>query len=151
MPFHCRQSAAVAPPRRSSRRRRAPLELLALLALLAGAARRGVAQTPCETGLHDAEKSYEVGLFAAIPSQLQPCLERRTPRSELVQASSLLARAYLAADEPRKARQAVSDLLRADPTFEPVPPPRFAQLVAEVRRQESTVQVSSVSKTRDSP
>ena len=150
MPFPCRRSAAVAPPRHSCRRRRAPLELLALLALLAGAARRGVAQTPCETGLHDAEKSYEVGLFAAIPGQLQPCLERRTPRSELVQAYSLLARAYLAADEPRKARQAVSDLLRADPTFEPVPPPRFAQLVAEVRRQESTVQVSSVSKTRES-
>jgi len=124
--------------------------VLAVVALLAGAAGRGLAQTLCETGLHDAEKSYEAGLFAAVPGQLQPCFERHAPRSEAVQAYSLLARAYLAADEPRKARQAVSDLLRVDPTFEPVPPPRFAQLVAEVRRQESTVQVSSVSKTRES-
>jgi len=121
-----------------------------VLAVLAAVAVPGAAQSPCESGLRAAGKSYDLGLFAAVPEQLAPCFQRRTPRTELVEAYSLLARAYLAADEPRKARQAVSDLLRADPTFEPVPPPRFAQLVAQVRREESTVQVSSVSKTKES-
>jgi outer membrane receptor for ferrienterochelin and colicins len=128
----------------------AALPPLALLALAAAVALPAGAQTACEMGLRDAQRSYEAGLFAAVPGQLQPCLAGRTPRSELVAAYSLLARAYLAADEPGKARQAVAELLRADPTFEPVPPPRFAQLVAEMRRRETEVQVQSVSKTKES-
>jgi outer membrane receptor for ferrienterochelin and colicins len=133
----------------TARRLLLPVAALAL-PLLAAMAMPAAAQTACETGLREAQKSYELGLFAAVSGQLQACFERRTPRSELVEAYSLLARAHLAADEPDQARQAVADLLRVDPTFEPAPPPRFAQLVAEMRRRESEVQVSSVSKTRES-
>jgi outer membrane receptor for ferrienterochelin and colicin len=53
-------------------------------------------------------------------------------------------------DEPDKARDAVSSLLRADPTYEPGPPPQLAELVKAVRRAETTVQVASVSKTNES-
>jgi outer membrane receptor for ferrienterochelin and colicins len=127
-----------------------PPPSLALLAVLVGMAAPAVAQSPCETGLHDAQKSYDVGLFAAVPAQLEPCFKQQVQRNELVAAYSLLARAYLGADEQGKARQAVAGLLRTDPTFEPVPPPRFAELVAEERRKESEVQVSSVSKTKES-
>src|SRR6202158_4661377 len=122
----------------------------AVLAAALAAAAPAVAQSTCETGLREAGKSYELGSFAAGPEPLAPCFAERTPRTMLAQAYSLLARAYLAADEMGKARQAVSDLLRTDPTYEPVPPPRFAQLVAEVRRAEATVEVTSVSKSRES-
>jgi len=121
----------------------------AFVVLLAAAA-PAAAQTPCETGLQAAEKSYGRGQFTEVAAQLAPCLQERTSRTLQAQAYSLLARAYLAADEPAKARQAVSDLLRVDPTFEPGPPPRFGQLVAEMRRAQATVEVTSVSKTKES-
>jgi outer membrane receptor for ferrienterochelin and colicins len=122
----------------------------AAFVLLLAAAVPAAAQTPCESGLQAAEKSFGLGQFAEVPGQLAPCFQGRTSRTLQDQAYSLLARAYLAADEPAKARQAVSDLLRADPTFEPGPPPRFGQLVAEVRRAQATVEVTSVSKTKES-
>ncbi|HXO27676.1 MAG TPA: TonB-dependent receptor plug domain-containing protein, partial [Thermoanaerobaculia bacterium] len=146
MPCHRRAAAA----NRASRPGAAIVEL-ATLGLLVAAVVPGTAQqTPCESGLHDAAKSYEVGLFGAVPEQLAPCFQQRTSRTMQADAYALLARAYLAADEPAKARQAVSDLLRANPTFEAGAPPRFAQLVAQVRREESTVQVTSVSKSSES-
>jgi outer membrane receptor for ferrienterochelin and colicins len=125
--------------------------VVALVALgLLAAAVPGAAQTSCESGLRDATKSYEAGLFGAVPEQLAPCFQQRTSRARQAEAYALLARTYLAADEPAKARQAVSDMLRANPAFEAGPPPRFAQLVAQVRREESTVQVTSVSKSSES-
>src|SRR6185436_20704138 len=51
---------------------------------------------------------------------------------------------------PEEAREAVAALLRADPGYEPGPPPKFARLVEEIRRAEVTVQTSSVSKTAES-
>jgi outer membrane receptor protein involved in Fe transport len=139
----------AAPANRASRPG-APIVGLAALGLLAVAAVPGAAQTPCESGLRDATKSYEAGLFGAVPEQLAPCFRQRTSRARQAEAYALLARTYLAADEPAKARQAVSDLLRANPAFEAGPPPRFAQLVAQVRREESTVRVTSVSKSSES-
>jgi outer membrane receptor for ferrienterochelin and colicins len=148
MPSDCR--AAPAAP--ASPRALAALAATAALAALAflGVAVSGAAQTPCESGLRDAARSYELAMFTAVPEQLAPCFQQRTSRARLAEAYALLARAYLAADEPAKARQAVSGLLRTDPAFEPGPPPRFAQLVAQVRREEATVQVTSVSKSRES-
>jgi outer membrane receptor for ferrienterochelin and colicins len=124
--------------------------LLALVAVLGGTPAPGSAQSSCQIGLRDAEKSYAVGLFAAVPGQLAPCFKQGTSRTDLTAAYSLLARSYLAADEPAQARQAVSDLLRTDSAFEPGEPPRFAQLVAQVRREQSAVQVTSVSKSKES-
>jgi outer membrane receptor for ferrienterochelin and colicins len=146
VPWHRR----AAPASRASRPRAAAIVELAALGLLVAAVVPGAAQTPCESGLRDAKKSYELGLFAAVPEQLAPCFQQRTSRARQGEAYELLARAYLAADEPAKARQAVSDLLRANPAFEAAPPPRFAQLVAQVRREESTVRVTSVSKSSES-
>src|SRR6202158_2129415 len=122
---------------------------LAACVVLAAAA-PGAAQTPCETGLREAGRSYQAGLFAAVPDQLAPCFLRGPSRTQQRDAYTLLARAYLAADEPAKARQAVTDLLRIDATFQPGPPPRSAQRVAQVRREQATVQVTSVSKTKES-
>lgn len=123
----------------------------ALALVLWAAASPGFAEDSCQDGLQAAEKSYQIGLFEEVPGHLAPCLTgSAASRTERVHAYALLAKARLAMDEPEKAREAVSALLRTDPAFEPGPPAQFAQLVQEVRREEATVQVASVSKTKES-
>jgi len=108
-------------------------------------------QSSCEEAFQQAEKSYNLGLFEDVPDQLAPCLGAKTSRALAVQVHYLLARTYLASDELDKARQEISTILRIDSSFEPAgPPPRFAELIAEIRREEATVQVTSVSKTKES-
>jgi outer membrane receptor protein involved in Fe transport len=117
---------------------------LLLLATSAGA------QTPCADALAEAQKSYDLGQFEDVPGKLEPCLTGRLSRAVAIQVHTLLVRTYLQSDEPEKARKEVSAILRLDPTFEAPSPPRFAALVAEVRREEQTTQVASVSKTNES-
>jgi outer membrane receptor for ferrienterochelin and colicins len=108
------------------------------------------AQADCTYDLQQARKSYDLGLFEDVPEQLAPCLSARLSRAMTIEVRSLLARAYLQADETDKARKEVSAILRLDSTFEGGDPPRFAALVAQVRREEQTTQVASVSKTNES-
>lgn len=124
---------------------------LALAMFLWAAASPGFADDPCEDGLRAAEKSYEVGLFEEMPAQLGACLAgSAASRTQRMHAYTLLAKAWLALDESEKAHEAVSALLRIDPAFEPGPPPQLTELVQQVRREEATVLVSSVSKTNES-
>jgi outer membrane receptor for ferrienterochelin and colicin len=120
------------------------------LALLSVAGTSARAQTACDDALRQAQRSYELGLFEDVPGQLAPCLGARISRATAVQVHSLMARAYLGSDDLKKARAEISTILRLDSTFEPGPPPRFAELVAKVRREEQTGQVASVSKTSES-
>ncbi|HEY2738908.1 MAG TPA: TonB-dependent receptor [Thermoanaerobaculia bacterium] len=126
-----------------------PAAVLAVLAVLETAG-TGRAQTSCDDALRQARKSYDLGLFEDVPVQLALCLGARVSRATAVEVHSLLALADLAVDDIAKARQEVSTILRLDSSFEPGPPPRFAALVAQVRREEQTVQVASVSKTKES-
>jgi len=118
--------------------------------MVLGAAWTARAQTSCEDALGQARKSYDLGLFEDVPAQLAPCLDAKVSRAMAVQVHVLLALAALATDDPAGAHREVSTLLRLDAAFEPGGPPNFAALVAEVRRAEQTVQVASVSKTRES-
>ncbi|HEX7677784.1 MAG TPA: TonB-dependent receptor [Thermoanaerobaculia bacterium] len=131
--------------------RRRGITLFAFALLLAWA-RGAAAQTSCEDALRDAEKSYELGLFEDVPTQLAPCVAMRLTRKVAVQVRSLLARAYLNNEEPEKARKEISTILSLESTFEPEAgsSPRFVALVAQVRREELTTQVVSVSKTTES-
>jgi outer membrane receptor for ferrienterochelin and colicins len=122
---------------------------VAVLLLLAWAT-PAAAQVPCEDALREAQKSYDLGLFEDVPTQIAPCLQGRISRRLATQVHSLLARAYLNSDEVEQARKEVSALLRIDSTFEAGSSPRFAALVAQVRREELTTQVASVSKTSES-
>ncbi|MGA8809547.1 MAG: TonB-dependent receptor plug domain-containing protein, partial [Thermoanaerobaculia bacterium] len=119
-------------------------------ALFLACAHAASAQTTCEDALRDAAKSYELGLFEDVPIKLEPCLGARISRPVAIEVHSLLARTYLQNEEPEKARREVSTLLRLDSTFEAGPSPRFAALLAQVRREELTTQVESVSKTSES-
>ena len=126
-----------------------PAAVLATLVVLETAG-TAWAQTSCDDAFRQARKSYDLGLFEDVPGQLAPCLGAKVSRATAVQVHSLLALAALAADDPAKARREVSTILRLDAAFEPGPPPRFAALVEEVRREEQTAQVASVSKTKES-
>lgn len=108
------------------------------------------AQSSCEDALREARKIYDLGLFEDVSGQLAPCLGAKVPRGTAVQVHTLLALADLGIDDVAKARQEIATILRLDSVFEPGTPPRFAALVAQVRREERTVQVASVSKTRES-
>jgi outer membrane receptor protein involved in Fe transport len=120
-------------------------------ALLLAWAHRASAQTPCEDALRDAEKSYELGLFEDVPGKLSPCLGKPTSRSVAIQVHSLLARAYLNNEEPEQARKEISTLLRLQSNYEAEAgsSARFLALLAQVRREEQTTQVASVSKTNE--
>lgn len=122
---------------------------IAAVLLLAGTL-SAAAQSACDDALREAEKTYDLGLFEDVPGQLAPCLGIRLSRPAAIRVHSLLARAYLQNDETAKARKEVATLLRLDSTFEGGASPRFAALVEEVRREELTVQVASVSKTSES-
>jgi outer membrane receptor protein involved in Fe transport len=124
--------------------------LLTLASLLAVAESAALAQSPCEAALQVAQQSYELGLFEDIPGQLEPCLKGQSSRAESVRAQALLAQAYIAMDQLDKAREAVAELLRIDPAYEPGPPPQLVRLVEQIRREEEVIQVASVSKTSES-
>lgn len=122
-----------------------------VLALLAGAVtERGLAQSPCETALADAQKDFQLGIFEEIPGRLGPCFRGRATRAQRLQAYTLLANTYLASDEQGPAREAVAAILRIDPDFAPDTPPRFVQLVEQVKRETATDRVVTASKTEES-
>jgi outer membrane receptor protein involved in Fe transport len=110
------------------------------------------AQNACTDALAQAQKSYDSGDFAQAASLLQrDCSHARLSRTVAIQVQSLLARALMYEERPDEARKEVAKLLRFEPSFDDAAgSPRFAALLAEVRREEQSAQVTSVSKTAES-
>lgn len=108
------------------------------------------AQVSCEDALVQAQKSYDLGLFDDVRPQLAPCLAARTSKRIGVAVHALLAHAALNNDDVVTARKEISIVLGLDPAFDAGSSSRFAALVAQVRREELTTQVASVSKTSES-
>src|SRR6185295_5551393 len=110
------------------------------------------AQNACTASLAQAQKFYDTGEFAQAAGLLrQECGHARLSRTIAIQVQSLLARALMYAEQPNEARKEVSKLFRLDPTFDDAADsPRFAALLAEVRREEQSAQVTSVSKSAES-
>jgi outer membrane receptor for ferrienterochelin and colicins len=108
------------------------------------------AQTSCADALAQAQKLYDLGQFEDVVNEIQPCLAAKLSRATAIQVHSLLARAWLYADQPEKASKEVSTLLRLDSAFDAGAAGRFAALVTQVKREEQTTQVVSVSKTSES-
>ncbi len=110
------------------------------------------AQNACTEALTQAQKSYDSGEFAQAASLLQQeCVHARLSRTIAIQVQSLLARALMYAERQDEARREVAKLLRFEPSFDDAAgSPRFAALLAEVRREEQSAQVTSVSKTAES-
>jgi len=109
------------------------------------------AQSPCPEALAEAQKSYDSGDFAQTVSLLREGCGGRLSRTVAVHVQSLLARALIYDERPEEARKELSRLLRLEPGFDDDGgSPRFAALIAQVRREEQTTQVTSVSKTSES-
>jgi outer membrane receptor protein involved in Fe transport len=121
----------------------------ALLLLIAAGAS---AQNACTTALAEAQKSYDTGEFAQTAAVLrQDCAHAKLSRTVAIQVQSLLARALMYAERPDEAKKEVAKLLRLEPSFDDAAgSPRFAALLAEVRREEQSAQVTSVSKSAES-
>ena len=109
------------------------------------------AQT-CPEALALAQKWYDSGDFEMTVGVLQRhCGHARISRTVAIQVQSLLARSLMYAERQDEARREVSKLLRFEPSFDDAAgSPRFAALLAEVRREEQSAQVTSVSKTAES-
>jgi outer membrane receptor protein involved in Fe transport len=129
--------------------KRVSIVAAALLLFLAHAAS---AQNACTAAFAKAQKSYDIGEFAQTASLLrQDCARARLSRTVAIQVQSLLARALMYAEQPDEARKEVAKLLRLEPGFDDATgSPRFAALLAEVRREEQSAQVTSVSKSAES-
>ncbi|MCP4660674.1 MAG: TonB-dependent receptor [bacterium] len=125
--------------------------LALLLTAVFGAA--GRAQSPCSVLFTEAEKLYEDGNFEQVPDLLEACTKGKASRGERADACALTAKAYVMSDRIPQARLTIEALLRVDPEFAVDTrrdPSRFVRLVAEVRQASATVQVASVSKTKES-
>jgi outer membrane receptor protein involved in Fe transport len=109
------------------------------------------AQDSCAAALPEAQKAYDAGDFARAAALLREGCAARLSRTMAVQVQSLLARALMYDERPEEARAEVSKLLRIEPGFDDAAgSARFAALVAQVRREEQTTQVTSVSKSSES-
>jgi outer membrane receptor protein involved in Fe transport len=121
---------------------------LVLLLVVHGAS----AQNACTSAMAQAQKFYDTGEFVQTSALLrQECGRARISRTVAIQVQSLLARALMYAERPEEARKEVAKLFRLEPGFDDAAgSPRFAALLAEVRSEEQSAQVTSVSKSAES-
>jgi outer membrane receptor for ferrienterochelin and colicins len=128
------------------------LSLAALLPLGLLAPAPALAEETCDASLQSAIALYEQGQFDAARDAASSCLRTGARRAEKVQAYAVIARVELALDHVSAAQAALRKILDADPEFQPeiFDAPRFARLLAEVRRERQAPVVSSVSKSVES-
>lgn len=94
----------------------------------------------CSAGLTEARNQLFLGDFDQAISLLQPCIEANAYENteDLVQAYELLANVYIAINDESQARDAITRLLEADPTYEPDPDQSrsdYVLLINEMRNQ----------------
>ena len=120
---------------------------------LAVAAMPARAESQCDQLLNEADNAYQTGRFDDALGSLAACLDRHPPRAFRVPVLALMAKVQLAMDDREAARATISRLLLTDPSFAYDPlrdPPIFLTLVEELRQEDNTVRISSVSKTSES-
>lgn len=129
------------------------LRLLALATVFAAGLQPARAQQDnrCDAGvvIPEAERHYRVGHFDYVLQTLPPCIKSGFAPSAQVQAYKVLALTYLELDSAQLATQAVNELLRINPNYEPeyFALPQFKELVSKQKIQiERVVQITSVSK-----
>lgn len=105
----------------------------------------------CALALVEANKSYESGNFDQVLEVLKPCLNAPLSAKEKVAIYRLMAMTYLATDYVQDARGYVTRLLAIKPNYETTlqDPPLFVRLVADIKIELASVQVSSVSKLNE--
>ena len=124
--------------------------LLLCAALVGALSNKAFAQPTCQ--LDEAARAYAAGALEQARQLIDSCLSSRATEEQRIQAYALLAKLSLAVDDVDAAQQAVAALLGVMPDFAPAldDPPRFVQLIAQLRRELSRTTTSSVSKMNES-
>ncbi|MBL7853833.1 MAG: PorT family protein [Cyclobacteriaceae bacterium] len=106
---------------------------ISLLLLTLLAAGQFAAGQDCAQKLRLARATYEQGRLHEIPNQLEQCLASGFTKEEKqlkVEAYKILCLSYIYLEEPEKADQAMLNLKKADPYFEPNPQIDPAEFIA---------------------
>lgn len=98
--------------------------------------------------LNEAQKKYDIGLFSDVQKMLQPCIENGFSQKQLIQAYRLMSVSSLAIDSTHLAISFANKLIKLKPDFdaELFGPPRFEQIVNDIKQAGSSIQIISVSK-----
>lgn len=98
--------------------------------------------------LNEAQKKYDIGLFYGIKDMLQPSINKGFSPKQLIQAYRLISISYLAEDSIDKAIYYANQLIKIKPDFdaELFGPPKFEQIISQIKQAGSSVQIVSVSK-----
>ncbi len=98
--------------------------------------------------LNEAQKNYDIGLFDGIKDMLQPCIDNGFSPKQMIQAYRLISISYLAVDSVDKAIFYANKLIKIKPDFdaELFGPPRFEQIISDIKQAGSSIQIVSVSK-----
>ncbi len=98
--------------------------------------------------IKEAQKKYDIGLFSDVQKMLQPCIENGFSQKQLIQAYRLMSVANLAIDSTNLAISFANKLIKIKPDFdaELFGPPKFEQIINDIKQAGSSVQIISVSK-----
>ncbi|KAA0224967.1 hypothetical protein EDS67_22380 [candidate division KSB1 bacterium] len=101
------------------------------------------AQTACAAELAEAEQKFYGASFDQAIAMAERCLRQSgLPTSTQLRAYRLLAMAYQARGDMNQAKEAIRNLLQLASNYQPDPvqdPPRFVELVKQVRVEEQSV------------
>ena len=124
---------------------------LILLLLIFG--KLSVSQNNCDwSSLNDADKSYQSGNFDETIRIINNCINSGFNNQQKIQGYRLLAKTYLALDNDSIANQAINNLLLLDSKFQPdylTDPPKFIQIIDNIKKLKSSLIVTSVSKKEE--
>ncbi|MEI7523372.1 MAG: TonB-dependent receptor [Mariniphaga sp.] len=98
--------------------------------------------------INEAQKKYDIGLFNDVQRMLQPCMENGFSQKQLIQAYRLMSVSSLAIDSTNLAISFANKLIKIKPDFdaELFGPPKFEQIINEIKQAGSSIQIISVSK-----
>ena len=98
--------------------------------------------------INEAQKKYDIGLFNDVQKMLQPCMDNGFSQKQLIQAYRLLSVSSLAIDSTSKAISFANKLIKIKPDFdaELFGPPKFEQIINDIKQAGSSIQIISVSK-----
>ncbi len=111
------------------------------------------ADVDCGQLLTEADTAYQNGKFEDALVALDTCLDSGPSPSARVPVLALKAKVQLVMDQRPAATDTISRLLKVDSGFTGDPlrdPPLFLSMVEELRQVDTTVKISSVSKTPES-
>jgi len=115
---------------------------------------RSLDEQECLSHLDQAEENYYNGDLDQSISLVRQCLESQNLQTDTrIRAYKILARCYMAGQQPDSAKKAIIFILNLDPSFQPTieqESPRFINLVTETKKEQALL-VKAGKKTLGKP